>query len=39
VIVDVIKDLFEKRQKVEQDTEVIPCNQGPILKIVKEQES
>ena len=34
-IVDVAKDFFERKQKVEQDTEVIPRNEGPTLKIVK----
>ena len=35
VTVDVAKDFFERKQKVEQDTEVTPSNEGPILKIVK----
>ena len=34
-IVDVAKDFFERKQKVEQDTEVTPRNEGPTLKIVK----
>jgi hypothetical protein len=34
-IVDVSKDFFERKLKVEQDTEVTPSNEGPILKIVK----
>ena len=34
-IVDVAKDFFERKQKVEQDTEVIPRNEGPTLQIVK----
>jgi hypothetical protein len=35
VTVDVAKDFFERKQKVEQDTEVTPRNEGPTLKIVK----
>ena len=35
VTVDVAKDFFERKQKVEQDTEVTTSNQGPTLKIVK----
>jgi hypothetical protein len=34
-VVDVAKDYFERKQKVEQDTEVSPSNEGPTLKIVK----
>ena len=35
VTVDVAKDFFERKQKVEQDTEVTPSNEGPTLQIVK----
>ena len=35
VTVDVSKDFFERKLRVEQDTEVTPSNEGPILKIVK----
>jgi len=35
VTVDVAKDFFELKQKVEQDTEVTISNQGPTLKLVK----
>ena len=35
LIVDVSKDFFERKLKVEQDTEVTSSNEGPILKIVK----
>jgi hypothetical protein len=35
VTVDVAKDFFERKQKVEQDTEVTHHNEGPTLKIVK----
>jgi hypothetical protein len=35
VTADVAKDFFERKQKVEQDNEVTPSNQGPTLKIVK----
>ncbi len=34
VTVSVAKDYFERKQKVEQDTEFTPSNEGPILKIV-----
>ena len=34
-IVEVSKDFFERKLKVEQDTEVTPSNEGPLLKIVK----
>ena len=34
VTVDVAKDFFERKQKVEQDSEVTPSTEGPILKIV-----
>ena len=34
LIVDVSKDFFERKLKVEQDTEVTPSNEGPTLKIV-----
>ena len=34
VTVDVAKNFFERKQKIEQDTEVTPSNEGPILKIV-----
>jgi altronate dehydratase len=34
-IVDVSKDFFERKLKVEQDTEVTTSNEGPTLKIVK----
>jgi hypothetical protein len=33
--VDVAKDYFERKQKVEQANEVSPSNGGPTLKIVK----
>ena len=33
--VDVSKDFFERKNKVEQDNEVTTSNQGPTLKIVK----
>ena len=33
--VDVAKDYFERKQKVEQDTELSPAADGPYLKIVK----
>ena len=39
VTIDVSKDFFERKQKVEQDNELTPSIQGPILKIVKGQES
>jgi hypothetical protein len=35
VTVDVAKDFFEKKLKVEQDGEVTPSTEGPTLKIVK----
>ena len=35
VIVDVAKDFFERKLKVEQDTELSPTTDGPYLKIVK----
>ena len=35
VTVDVAKDFFERKQKVEQDTEVTPSTEGAYLKIVK----
>ena len=35
VTVDVSKDFFERKLKVEQDGEVIPSTEGPLLKIVK----
>ena len=35
VTADVAKDFFERKQKVEQDTEITTSNQGPTLKIVK----
>ena len=34
LIVDVSKDFFERKLKVEQDTEVTPSNEDPTLKIV-----
>ena len=34
-IVDVSKDFFERKLKVEQDTEHLPTTDGPYLKIVK----
>ena len=34
-IVDVSKDFFERKLKVEQDTEVTTSNEGPTLRIVK----
>jgi hypothetical protein len=33
--VDVSKDFFESKNKVEQDADVTTSNQGPTLKIVK----
>ena len=33
--VDVAKDYFERKQKIEQDIEVTSNNEGPTLKIVK----
>ena len=33
--VDIAKDYFERKQKVEQSTEITPSNEGPTLKIVK----
>ena len=33
--VDVSKDFFERKNKVEQDAEVTTSNQGPTLRIVK----
>ena len=33
--VGVAKDFFERKQKVEQDTEFLPTTEGPYLKIVK----
>ena len=35
VTADVAKDFFERKQKVEQDTEITTSNQGPTLKLVK----
>jgi hypothetical protein len=35
VTVDVAKDFFERKLKVEQDTELLPTTDGPYLKIVK----
>ena len=35
VTVDVAKDFFERKLKVEQDGEVTPSTEGPTLKIVK----
>ena len=32
---NVAKDFIERKQRVEQDTEVTPSNEGPTLKIVK----
>ena len=34
-IVDIDKDFFERKLKVEQDTEFLPTTDGPYLKIVK----
>jgi hypothetical protein len=34
--VDVSKDFFERKTKVEQDAEVTTSNQGPTLKLIKE---
>ena len=34
VTVDVSKDFFERKLRVEQDGEVTPSTEGPILKIV-----
>ena len=39
VIVDIDKDFFERKLKVEQDTELLPTTDGPYLKIVKGQIS
>ena len=39
LIVDVSKDFFERKLKVEQDTEVTTSNEGPTLRIVKGQVS
>jgi len=33
--VDVAKDYFERKQKIEQDIEVTSSNEGPTLQIVK----
>jgi len=33
--VDVAKDYFERKQKIEQDIEITSSNEGPTLKIVK----
>ena len=35
VTVDVSKDFFERKLRVEQDGEVTPSNEGPLLTIVK----
>ena len=35
VTVDVAKDFFERKLKVEQDNDVTPSTEGPTLKIVK----
>jgi len=35
LIVDVSKDFFERKLRVEQDTEVTTSNEGPTLRIVK----
>jgi hypothetical protein len=35
VTVDVSKDFFERKLRVEQDGEVTPRNDGPLLKLVK----
>ena len=35
VTADVAKDFFERKQKVEQDTETTTSNQGPTLKLIK----
>ena len=35
LIVDVTKDFFERKLRVEQDTEVTTSNEGPTLRIVK----
>jgi len=35
VIVDIAKDFFERKLKVEQDAELLPTTEGPYLKIVK----
>ena len=35
VTVDVAKDFFERKLKVEQDIELLPTTDGPYLKIVK----
>ena len=36
-IVDIDKDFFERKLKVEQETELLPTTDGPYLKIVKGQ--
>ena len=35
VTVDVSKDFFERKLRVEQDGEVTPSTEGPTLKIIK----
>jgi len=35
VTADVAKDFFERKQKIEQDTEITTSNQGPTLKLIK----
>ena len=35
VTADVAKDFFERKQKIEQDTETTTSNQGPTLKLIK----
>jgi hypothetical protein len=35
VTADIAKDFFERKQKVEQDTEITASNQGPTLKLIK----
>ena len=35
VTADIAKDFFERKQKVEQDTEFTTSNKGPTLKLIK----
>ena len=38
-IVDIDKDFFERKLKVEQDAELLPTTDGPYLKIVKVEKT
>jgi hypothetical protein len=38
-IVDIAKDFFERKLKVEQDAELLPTTDGPYLKIVKVEKT